>query len=327
MTKVETPDCKTIADVAAYVGVPVSQTLKAVFYWFTPFGEAEADGRFVFGLVRGDLEVNEVKVLNAIGAGVLRPATEAEIEAAGAVPGYASPIGLNVAADPGQKGVYVLADTSIEAGGNFAVGANDEGYHFIGSNYPRDFTITEMADIAQADTGHTCTNCGGQIEAKRAIEVGHCFKLGTRYSEATNATYLDENNEPQLIFMGSYGIGLDRLMAVIVETHQDKDGIVWPKAVAPYDVHLMVLGKGDEPKAAAEDLYGTLRTAGIDVLFDDRQASAGVKFKDADLIGIPVRVAVGARGLANGTVEVKRRDSAERENVPLEELVSYLQLL
>lgn len=327
LTKVATPDCKTIADVARFVGVPVSQTLKAVFYWHTKFGQAEADGRFIFGLVRGDLEVNEVKMLNAVGEGVLRPATEEEIIAAGAVPGYASPIGLNVAADPAQEGVYVLADPSIEAGGNFTVGANDEGYHYTGSNYPRDFTITKMADIAQADTGHQCTNCGGRIEAKRAIEVGHCFKLGTRYSAATNATYLDENNEPQLIYMGSYGIGLDRLMAVIVETHHDEDGIIWPASVAPYDIYLMHLGKGEEPKTAAEGLYSTLGEAGFDVLFDDRDISAGVKFKDADLIGIPVRVAVGSRGLAQGQVEVKRRDSKERVDVPLSELNSYLQSL
>lgn len=324
LTKVATPNCKTIADVAKFVGVPIPQTLKAVFYWYTPFGKAEKDGRFIFGLVRGDLEVNEVKFLNAVGEGLLRAATEAEIQAAGAEPGYASPIGLNVAPSPEQKGVYVLADLSIEAGGNFTVGANDEGYHYTGSNYPRDFTITKMADIAQADTGHTCAVCGGRIEAKRAIEVGHCFKLGTRYSAAANATYLDENNEPQLIYMGSYGIGLDRLMAVIAETHHDDDGLIWPQSVAPYDIHLMHLGKGDEPKEAAESLYETLQTAGFDVIFDDREVSAGVKFKDADLIGVPIRVAVGSRGLAQGKVEVKRRNKKEREDVPLTELISHL---
>jgi prolyl-tRNA synthetase len=185
--------------------------------------------------------------------------------------------------------------------------------------------VTQTADIAQADTGHICANCGGQIEARRAIEVGHCFKLGTRYSAATNATYLDENNEPQLIYMGSYGIGLDRLMAVIVEEHHDDDGIIWPQSVAPYDVHLMHLGKGDDAKEAAEGLYKILKTAGLEVLFDDRNLSAGVKFKDADLLGIPIRVAVGSRGLAQGNVEVKRRNSAEREDVPIDDLVPYIQ--
>ncbi|MGB3717366.1 MAG: proline--tRNA ligase [Candidatus Promineifilaceae bacterium] len=324
LTKVATPDCKTIADVAAFVGVSVEQTVKAVFYWHVPSGKQEIQGRFVFGLVRGDLEVNEIKLVNALGGGTLRPATEDEIIASGAVPGYASAINLDVAGSLGEKGAYVIADPSIEYGGNFVVGANDEGTHFTGANYPRDFSVSQMADIAQADTGHKCPLCGGRIEARRAIEVGHCFKLGTRYSAATGATYLDENNEPQLIHMGSYGIGLDRLMAVIVELHNDPDGIVWPESVAPFDVHLMTVGKGQEPKDVADELYIDLKAAGIDVFYDDRIASPGVKFKDADLIGIPVRVAVGARGLAQGGVEVKRRDSDERKLVPLDELLDEL---
>jgi prolyl-tRNA synthetase len=324
LRKLETPDCTTIADVAAFVGVPVAQTIKAVFYWFVPAGKDEIQGRFVFGLVRGDLEVNEVKLVNALGAGVLRPATDDEIVASGAVPGYASAIDLDVAGGIVEKGVLVIADPSIESGGNFVVGANDDGYHYTGANYPRDFAVSLLADIAQADTGHQCPLCGGRIEARRAIEVGHCFKLGTRYSAATDATYLDEHNKPQLIHMGSYGIGLDRLMAVIVEKHNDADGIIWPDAVAPFDVHLMTLGKGEEQRDVAERLYVDLQAAGIAVYFDDRQASAGVKFKDADLIGIPVRVAVGARGLAQGGVEVKRRDSEERRVVPLDELIDTL---
>ena len=216
------------------------------------------------------------------------------------------------------------ADTSLEAGGNFVVGANDAGYHFTGANYPRDFAVSQMADIAQADTGHLCPYCGGQIEARRSIEVGHCFKLGTRYSDPTGATFLDENGKAQPIFMGSYGIGLDRLMATIVEKHHDEQGIIWPDSVAPYQVHLLHLGKGDDVKEAADALYAELIQAGIEVLYDDRDASAGVKFNDADLMGLPWRVTVGGRGLAQGTVEVKRRSQEERESVPLAELVSYL---
>jgi prolyl-tRNA synthetase len=310
--------------VAAYLDVPVEQTIKAVFYWFTRPGQGDEEGRFVFGLVRGDLEVNEVKLVNALGGGLLRPASEEEIIAAGAVPGYASAVGLDVAPGPEAPGVLVMADTSIEYGGDFVTGANDEGFHFSGANYPRDFAISMMADIAPADTGHRCPRCGGQIEARRGIEVGHCFKLGTFYSEATNSTYLDENNEPQLIYMGSYGIGLDRLMAVVVEEHHDDDGIIWPDALAPYDVHLLSLGKGSEVAEAADQIYDSLRKASFDVFYDDREASAGVKFKDADLIGIPLRVAVGARGLANGAVEVKRRDGDQRHSVPLGELAGFL---
>jgi prolyl-tRNA synthetase len=324
MQKLATPDCQTIADVAAYVGMPVEQTIKAVFYWWYPWGEVEANGRVVFGLVRGDLEVNEVKLVNALGGGELRAATALEIEDAGAVPGYASPAGLQVASELGEPGILVIADSSIKNGGNFVVGANESGYHFSGANYPRDFAVTKIVDIAQADTGHICAQCGGRLEAKRAIEAGHCFKLGTRYSKAVNATYLDENGDQQFIFMGSYGIGLDRLMATIVELHHDQDGIIWPESVAPYQVHLLHLGKGDDVIEAAEKLYGELQEAGIEVLFDDRNLNAGVKFKDADLMGIPWRIAVGARGLAEGAVEVKRRDQTERHLVPLPELQTFL---
>jgi prolyl-tRNA synthetase len=325
LQKVATPNCTTIAEVASYIGVPTSQTGKAVFYWWRKWGEADEQGRFVFALLRGDLDVSEVKVINALGGGELRPATDAEIIAAGAVPGYASAVDLNVAGTLNDPGVIVLADPSISNGTNFVVGANDAGYHYIGANYPRDFEVSRLVDIAQADTGHQCPVCGGQLESRRAIEAGHCFKLGTRYSKAVNATYLDENGRPQYIFMGSYGIGLDRLMAIIVERHHDQDGIIWPESVAPYKVHLLHLGKGDDVRNTAEILYKQLVAAGLDVLYDDRELSAGVKFKDADLMGMPWRVTVGARGLAEGAVEVKRRDSAERKLVPIADLRSFLQ--
>ncbi len=328
LTKVATPNCKTIADVAAFVGVPTSQTLKAVFYWWTPESElakgAVDNGRFLFGLVRGDLEINEVKLLNALGGGLLRPATDEEIVAAGAVPGYASPAGLPVAAGQEAGGVYVLADESITAGGNFVVGANEVGFHFTGTNYPRDFAVSQIADVAQADTGYQCVHCGGRLAAQRAIEAGHCFKLGTRYSKAVEATYLDEMGQPQHIFMGSYGIGLDRLMAIIVEKHHDADGIIWPDSVAPYQVHLLHVGKGEQVLETAESLYASLQQAGFEVLYDDREASAGVKFKDADLIGVPWRITVSTRNLDQGGVEVKRRSAAERHLVALAELVDFL---
>jgi prolyl-tRNA synthetase len=324
LVKVATPNCTTIADVADYIGVPTSQTIKAVFYWWTKWGDAD-DGRLVFVLLRGDLDVNEVKLVNLLGGGQLRAATDEEILAAGAAAGYASAVDLDVAPTLEHAGIAVIADPSIESGSNFVVGANAPGFHYTGANYPRDFTVSVMADIAQADTGHQCPLCGGRLEARRAIEAGHCFKLGTRYSEAVNATYLDENGRPQFIFMGSYGIGLDRLMAIIVEGHHDQDGIIWPESVAPYQVHLLHLGKGDDVREAAEGIYDELHDAGFEVLYDDRELSAGVKFKDADLIGIPWRVTVGARGLAQGGVEVKRRDSSERHLIPLDQLQTFLQ--
>ena len=322
LVKVETPNCKTIADVAAYIGVPTNRTLKAVFYWWRrQFVERPGEGRLVFALVRGDLDINDTKLVNALGGGFIRAATEEEIRGIGAVPGYASGIGMTPAKEMSSPGVMIIADESIEFGGNYVVGANEEPYHYTGANFGRDFTVSKFADIAQAATGHMCPKCGGRIEAKRAIEVGHCFKLGTRYSAAINATYLDEDGQSQLIYMGSCGIGLDRLMAVIVELHHDKDGIIWPESVAPYQVHLIHIGKeGDGTKEKAETLYADLNAAGIEVLYDDRDGlGAGVKFKDADLIGIPWRVTVSARSLEQGGVEVKRRSESERRILPIEE--------
>ncbi len=323
LTKVETPDCKTIEQVAAFVGVPTSQTLKAVFYWWRPrFVETPGEGRLVFALVRGDMDVNDTKLVNAIGGGFLRTATDAEIRSIDAVPGYASGIGLTPARDMESAGVMIVADESIEYGGNYVVGANEEPYHYTGANVGRDFSVSRIADIAEAETGYKCAQCGGRIESRRAIEAGHCFKLGTRYSQAVNATYLDDKGQEQLIFMGSYGIGLDRLMAIIVELHHDKDGIIWPDSVAPYQVHLVHIGKeGDGTKEKAEAVYADLKAAGVEVLFDDRDGlGAGVKFKDADLMGIPWRVTISARSLEQGGAEVKRRSESERSVVALDEI-------
>ena len=328
LVKVQTPNCKTIADVAAFVGVPTSQTIKAVFYWWRPrYEEKPGEGRLVFALVRGDLNIVDTKLVNALGGGFVRAATEAEIQSIGAVPGYASGIGLTPATgDMNSPGVMIVADESLEYGGNYVVGANEEPYHYTGANVGRDFTVSRMADIAEAGTGHKCPVCGGRIEAKKAIEVGHCFKLGTRYSAAVDATYLDDNGQKQLVYMGSYGIGLDRLMAVVVELHHDDDGIVWPDSVAPYQVHLVHIGKaGDGTKEQAEALYAELTAAGVEVLYDDRDGlGAGVKFTDADLMGIPWRVTLSARSLKGGGVEVKRRSESERQVVAVEELKALL---
>lgn len=325
LAKVLTPDCKTIADVAAFIGVPTTQTLKCVFYWWRPnYVEKPGEGRMVFAMTRGDLNINDTKLVNAVGGGFIRQATEEEVRSIGAVPGYASAIGMTPAKDMESPGVMIVADESINYGGNYVVGANDDPYHYTGANYGRDFQVSRIADIAQAATGHKCPNCGGRIEAKRAIEVGHCFKLGTRYSKAVNATYLDEDGQERLIYMGSYGIGLDRLMAVVVELHHDKDGIIWPDSVAPYQVHLVHIGKdGDGTKEKAEAVYAELTAAGVEVLYDDRDGlGAGVKFKDADLMGIPWRVTVSGRSLEQGGAEVKRRSESERQIVSLDQLVA-----
>jgi prolyl-tRNA synthetase len=327
--KVATPDCATIADVAAFLKRPVDETLKAVLYIHDRYTAQGTKSQFLFVLIRGDLEVNETKLLNAIGGGDLRAAEDDEILATGCVPGYASPIGIKVrrALQRGSlegQGLLVVADDSIQTRSAMVSGANDEGYHFTGVNYPRDFEVTLMADIAQADSGQTCARCGGTLQAQSGIELGHTFKLGTWYSEAVGATYLDAQGESHPIVLGSYGIGVGRLMAAIVETHHDEHGILWPRPVAPYQIHLVALGPNETVMGAAEALYQQLLGAGYEVLYDDRDERAGVKFADADLIGAPLRLTVSTRSLKAGGVEAKPRHEAERTVVAQEELMDWL---
>ncbi len=318
VAKVATPDCKTIEAVADFIGVPTSQTLKAVFFM-------RDEAEFVFVVIRGDLEVNEAKLGAALGGGALRAATEDEIRAVGAEPGYASPAGLNVRQAGETAGVTVVADRSVRAGGNFVAGANDAGYHLTGVNFERDFTATVVADIATAYDGARCGRCGvGRLRLERAIELGHCFKLGTGYSEKVGVTYLDEQGVARPVVMGSYGIGLERLVAAIIERHHDDYGIVWPRSVAPFDVHLVTLGKDEAIHARGRALYEQLQRAGLAVLLDDRQERPGVKFADADLIGVPLRITVSERALERGALEAKWRHSPDRFDVPLQEAVEAI---
>lgn len=313
--KVATPDCKTIQDVAAFVGVPETQTLKAVFFVRE---QANVPDEFVFAVIRGDLEINEVKLINALGGGELRPATDDEIRATGAVPGYASPMGL-------PPGITVIADRSVQAGANFVAGANDEGYHLTGVNVPRDFDPARVADLAEAFDGAICGRCGqGHLHLERAIELGHCFKLGTRYSESVGVQFQDEQGVDHPVVMGSYGIGLERLIAVIIESHHDEHGILWPRSVAPFDVHIVTLGKEPEFAEVAARLCSDLQAAGIEVLLDDRQESAGVKFADADLIGLPIRLTISKKSLAVQGVEAKYRDQPERQIIPLDQVIEWV---
>jgi prolyl-tRNA synthetase len=322
--KVATPDCTTIADVAAYVGVQTDETLKAVFYVHDRYTDEGLKSQFLFVLIRGDLDVNETKLLNNLGDGDLRPAEDDDILAVGGVPGYASPIGLKVRQTLEGEGLLVVADDSIHTRSAFVSGANDEGYHYTGVNYPRDFQVTLITDITQADTGHACPRCGGTLEAQSAIELGHTFKLGTWYSEAVGASYLDENGESHPIVLGSYGIGVGRLMAAVVETHHDEHGIIWPRSVAPYQIHVVPLGPNPTVMDEGEALYQRLRTAGYEVLYDDRDERAGVKFADADLIGAPLRLTLSKRSLEAGGVEVKERHRDGRMIVQMEELLDWL---
>lgn len=312
VAEVATPDCKTIEDVARYVGVPTSQTLKAVF-----FATEEREPQIVFAVIRGDLEVNETKLSNAVGGASLRPAEEDEIRSVGAVPGYASPIGV--------RGARVIADDSVRMGANFCVGANREGYHLTGVNYGRDLHAERVTDIALAREGDACPHCEGMLRVERGIELGHCFKLGTCYTEPAGIAYLDAEGVEHPMVMGSYGIGVGRLMAAIVEEHHDAHGIRWPASVTPFLVHIVSLVRDEEGTAQADALYARLWEAGVDALYDDRVGpSAGVKFNDADLIGCPLRITVSRRSLANGGVEAKWRSGDEREVVPVDAVEGYL---
>lgn len=272
----------------------------------------EQVAKFVFAVVRGDMEVNETKLANAVKARDLRPATDSEIRSIGAVPGYGSPIGL--------QGATVVVDDAIISSPNLVAGANIEGIHLLNVNYGRDFKADVIADIALARAGDLCTKCGTELDSSRGVEVGNIFQLGTRYSEAMGCMYQDADGNDRPVVMGSYGIGVGRLLACIAEEHHDDMGLCLPVSVAPYHVHLIVL-KGDaKTELLAEQVYLTMQAGGIEVLYDDRNERPGVKFMDADLIGLPLRITVGERALVRGGVELKHRRNKASAVVPIESI-------
>ena len=302
MEEVATPGKITIKELANFLDVPESQTLKAVFY--------AADGDIVFVAIRGDLEVNEVKLKNALGCHELRLAQEEEVAKAGLVAGSASPLGLS--------GVKRVGDPSITLGANLVAGANKPDTHMRNVNYPRDFAIDLLVDIATAQAGEGCPRCGAPLLTTRGIEVGHVFKLGSFFSERMGATFLNRDGVARPILMGCYGIGIGRLLAAAIEQYHDENGIIWPTPIAPYQVHLCPLSTDNEEVAArAESLYAELKREGLEVLFDDRAESPGVKLNDADLLGMPLRVVISPRTLKTGSVEVKMRGEKEVALVPL----------
>ena len=312
LEEVSTPGVKTIKALAEFVGVPESKTLKAVFY--------TADGEMVFVVIRGDLEVNDVKLKNLLHATELRLATDEEVKAAGLVAGSASPVG--------RGDLKCIADDSIELGDNFVVGANKPDTHLLNANYPRDFRADAIADIAEVEAGQGCTQCGTPLTITRGIEVGHVFKLGTFFSESLGAYYSDQEGRQKPIVMGCYGIGVGRLMAAAMEQNHDEHGIVWPHPIAPYHVHICALSL-DRPGVAeaADQLYDSLEAAGLEVLYDDRDESPGVKFNDADLLGIPVRLTVSPRNLKQDAVEITDRSTLQKRMAPLSNAVSEAQAM
>ncbi len=303
LEEVSTPGQKTIDDLVGFLGVPHYKTLKAVFY--------EAAGEPVFVAIRGDLDVNEAKLRNALHVVDVQMLDDAGVQKHGLVAGSASPVGL--------KGVKIVADDSVPNSPNLVAGANKPDVHYRNVNYGRDWTAEVLTDISLAREGGGCPRCGHALEGKRSMEMGHVFKLGTVYTEKLNATYSDESGNLRPAVMGCYGIGVGRVFAGAIEANHDERGIIWPPEIAPYHVHLVGLGF-DTPgvRESAEQVYQALHDASLDVLYDDREeGSAGVKFNDADLLGMPVRITVSPRSIQAGGAEVKRRTEKDAQIVAL----------
>ena len=307
LEKVATPDRKTIAELSGFLDIDARQTAKAVFY--------RIDGEPVFVTIRGDLDVNEIKLKNVLKATELEPMDDGMVRAAGLVAGYASAIGL--------KGMKIVADPSAVDAVNLVAGANEVDFHFRNVNYGRDWQADLVAEIALARRGDACAKCGAALETRRGMEMGHVFKLGTMYSEAMGVQYLDDSGERHPVVMGCYGIGVERMLAAVIEENHDANGIIWPTDVTPYDVHIVALNL--EQATVQETVTGieaALDAAGLTALIDDRGDSAGIKFKDADLLGIPVRLTISPRALERGGIEVRERRSGATEIVAIEAVVA-----
>ncbi|WP_055588482.1 proline--tRNA ligase [Peterkaempfera griseoplana] len=306
-----TPDARTIDELARLHGVPAERQIKTLVY--------AVDGRLTLVLLRGDHTLVEQKLVDTLGATAVRPATPEEIQAAlGASPGSLGAVGV-------PAGLPVVADESLRGRTSMSTGANTDGFHLRGVAVERDIAVRQWADLREVSTGEPCPDCGAGLEVVRTIEVGHIFKLGRKYTETLGVSVLGPEGDRVVPVMGSYGIGVERALAAVVETHHDEQGMVWPVAIAPFEVAVVVLGKGDvQVTEAAETLYAELRRERIDVLLDDRDERPGVKFRDVELVGIPFRVTVGARGLANGTVEITTRAGGETRTVPLSDAVGHI---
>lgn len=304
--RVDTPDVRTIADLAERFGAGADRQVKTMVYM--------VDDQVTLALVRGDHQLNEQKLADATGANRLRPATPDEtVEHLGARPGSLGAVGVT--------GLRILADPALRGRSNLWTGANADDVHLRGVDIERDIAVDAWADLRQVTAGEPCARCGTALDVVATIEAGHIFKLGRKYAETFGVQVLDADSKLQTVIMGSYGIGIDRAIATIVETHHDERGIVWPMAVAPYEAVITIVQvKNDESVAAAEELYTALRAAGIDVLLDDRDARAGVKFADAELIGIPYRITIGPKALAEGMVELTPRATGETELVAVTDI-------
>ena len=313
LEKVKTPGKKTIEDIAEYLGVKPENTGKAVFY-------VDENDCLIFVLIRGDFEVNELKIKKHLRIRLLEFASDEKIKSAGAQPGYASPIGLD------KTKVKIIVDRSAAETANLVVGANEEDYHFKNFNFERDLKDVDVVEIATVRAGDPCPVTGEPLIECRGIEVGNIFQLGTKYSLPMNCTYLDKNGKKHSMIMGCYGVGVERTMASVIEQSHDNYGPIWPTSIAPYHVHICAIDlKKEEVRGVAEKLYNELLDANVEVLFDDRGEKAGFMFNDADLIGIPIRVIISPKTLQAGNkAELKHRGSREVELVALDGLPKVL---
>lgn len=307
--KVATPGKNTIADVGEFLGVDTKQTIKSMVY-------LDGDCGLVMVVIRGDLDINERKLANLLGLEDTRLADETELKKAGLSQGYMSPVGLS--------GVKIVCDDSLVAGRGYVAGANEPGFHLKNVVPGRDFPLSHTGDLASARQGDPCPVCGSPLEVKRGVEIGNTFKLGTRYSGTMGAKFLDEQGKSKPLVMGCYGMGLGRLLACVVEENHDERGIIWPMSVAPYHIYIVALGASSTVKEQAAKLYSDLTSKGLEVVLDDRDESAGVKFNDADLLGMPVRITLSERSLKAGGVELKMRTEKSPRIVALPELEGEL---
>ena len=308
--KVHTPNVKSIEQLVDFLQITSDKLIKSLMF--------KLDDQFVLALVRGDHELNDVKLKNMFDTNTIRFATEQEImDVMGAPVGFIGPVGV-------EEKVTVVADHAIKDMVNAVVGAGEKDYHLLNVTPGHEFKVSEYSDLRNIQEGDACPQCGGEIHFARGIEVGHVFKLGTRYSEKMRATFLDEQGKEKPMIMGCYGIGISRTIAAVIEQSHDEHGIIWPLSIAPYDVHVIPVNvKNDEQRQLAEEIYASLQEAGLEVLIDDRAERAGVKFKDADLIGIPLRVVVGAKA-GEKLVECKVRKTSETVEISADQVVSYL---
>ena len=310
ITLVETPNVKTIADLSKYLKIRTDHLIKTLVY-------KTSDGKFILTLIRGDLELHETKLKNYLGVPEIEKAPEEESKKKLGIPmGFAGPVGI--------KNIQIIADYSIRDIKGGVTGANRKDYHYKNVSSERDFDIEEYTDIRVVNEGDLCRECGKKLTMFRGIELGHIFKLGNKYSKAFGVEYLAEDGSSQVPLMGCYGIGVERTVAAVIEQNHDKDGIIWPSSIAPFHVHLLPVKYEGEVKEFSMKLYEQLNASGIEVLLDDRDERPGVKFKDADLIGIPIRITIGEKNLKQGTVEIKERRNKETRSIDIKDITTLL---